>query len=53
MAEFDEEQVRQIRQIAREERSTNWGRVLFWVAIVVVLFLLLTYAASQTLVSET
>lgn len=50
MAEFDDEQIRQLRQIVREERpSTNWGRVLLWVGVVIFALVALTYLASSTL----
>ena len=57
MAEFDDEQVQQIRQIVRDDRpSTNWGRVTFWIAVVILVLLLvplmLIYLASQTLMSS-
>jgi hypothetical protein len=57
MAEFDDEQVQQIRQIVREERpSMNWGSVTFWIAVVILVLLLvplvLIYLASQTLMSS-
>jgi hypothetical protein len=48
MAQFDEEQ---IRQIVREEQrpSTNWGRVLFWFGVVIITIMILIYLASETL----
>jgi hypothetical protein len=50
MARFDDEQVSQIRQVVREERATNWGRVIIWIVVVVVIALIvLIYLASQTL----
>ena len=50
MAEFDDEQIRQLRQIVREERpSTNWGRVFLWVGVVIFALVALTYLASSTL----
>ena len=56
MAEFDDEQVQQIRQIVRDDRPSNWGRVTFWIAVVILVLLLvplmLIYLASQTLMSS-
>lgn len=51
---FDERQLEQIRQIVKEERGTNWAaRVLLWIGIVILVFMVLTYLASQTLMDST
>ncbi len=50
MASFNDEQITQIREIAREERGRSWGRVVLWVIIGAAIFLIvLTYLASMTL----
>jgi uncharacterized membrane protein YvbJ len=53
MGGFDEQQLREIRQIVRDERrSTDWRRVLFWIGVAVVALIVLVYLASSTLQSE-
>jgi hypothetical protein len=38
------------RDTVHEERpSTNWGRVLFWIGVVILALLVLTYVVSLTL----